>query len=81
MRQLQSESRRPGMQGNRRCRNCGGPLALDGGELCVDCRPAITDAAREAGAARRRELKEIADAETQVDNLRILINKVERRIK
>jgi hypothetical protein len=65
MKRIQSESRQPGMQSVRQWDN----------------RPELSRYARAAGELRRAETEEIRKAELQLENLALLIRKVNRRIK
>jgi hypothetical protein len=76
-RRLDSESRQPGMQGNRLCFNCGARLSPDGN--CA-CRPTLSDRARVVGEMRRQEREQIEQAERQIHHLEILIRRLDRRL-
>jgi hypothetical protein len=69
------------MQRSRHCPGCGELLPADGNMRCIHCLPALSRQARLVGEARRREMEEIAKAERQVENLEILIRRINRRLK
>jgi hypothetical protein len=56
-------------------------LELDGADRCIACRPQLSQQARDVGEARRREREEIARADRQLENLEILIRRINRRAK
>lgn len=77
---LRSESKLPGMHSNRHCLKCAELLAIDDGELCSECRPHLSEAARAASELRRAELEAIAKLESAIDNLDMLVRKVNRKL-
>jgi len=77
---LESESRLPGMHGNRQCLACGERLEIHEFERCTTCRPALSAQARATGETRRREREEIEQAERQIGNLQGLLRKLNRRL-
>jgi hypothetical protein len=81
MKRIASESRQSGMRGSHHCFVCGMLLESDGIDRCLECRPVLSRQARDVGEARRREREEIAHADRQLENLEILIRRINRRAK
>ena len=69
-----------GMTSNRRCTACGNLLLPNDGEKCGECRPQLSARAQRIGNARRRERERLDALEREVDQLKILIRKIERAI-
>ena len=80
MKRIASESRKPGMQSARQCRECGAPLAIDDGERCPACAPRLSENARTIGEEMRRRREEMASAEREINNLGLLIHRLNRRV-
>lgn len=79
MKRIGSEARQAGMASNRRCCDCGALLTNDDGERCSNCCPRLNEQAQAAGARRRAELEDIGQTERMIENLQMLIRRIDRK--
>ena len=79
---LASETRRPGMIAERHCLSCRALLQADNaGDRCFECQLPLSAKALTAGTANRLRRAELAARERELHNLKIMIGRIERRLR